>query len=220
MMRRLKARDVVDWIGLAKSAVGLVAIVNPPIAVPIFVSLTEGQSSRDRRRTARLTGLSVLIILMVSAWIGGPLLGALGIRFSSFRVGGGILLLLMAIAMLHARQTGSRRRAEELEEAETKEQVAVVPLALPILAGPGAISLVILDFQRGDDLMTRAGICLNIALVALLVWVMLRSAERVAAVLGKTGINIVSRIMGLLLAALAVELIASGLLELFPGLGG
>jgi multiple antibiotic resistance protein len=94
------------------------------------------------------------------------LLNTLGIRFSSFRVGGGILLLLMAIAMLHARKSGSRRRAEEIEEAESKDQIAVVPLALPILAGPGAISLVILDFDRAVDWPTRIGVCVNVFLVA------------------------------------------------------
>ncbi len=207
-----------DWMPIIKSAIGIVAIVNPPVAVPVFLSLTAKQSIGEQRRTALIAGMSVFSVLIAAALLGEPILGALGIRISSFRVGGGILLLLMAIAMLHAQRSGSRKQEEEIEEAATKDQVGVVPIAIPILAGPGAISLVILDFQHATGWSGKVGVCANITLVALLVWITLLVSEKIAFLLGKTGINIVTRLMGLLLAALAVELIASGIANLFPAL--
>jgi multiple antibiotic resistance protein len=215
---RKVCQRMTDMLPIIKSAIGIIAIVNPPVAIPVFLSLTTGQSPADRRHTAKVAAVAVFLVLIVAALVGAATLGFLGIRISSFRVAGGILLLLMAIAMLHAHPTGSRKKDEEIEEATAKDQIGVVPLAMPILAGPGAISLVILDFQLASDWFGKLGICTNIAIVSILVWATLSMAERIGILLGKTGINIVTRLMGLLLAALAVELTASGIADLFPTL--
>jgi|JYMV01.1.fsa_nt_gi multiple antibiotic resistance protein len=209
---------MVDWIPILKSLTGILAIVNPLFAVPIFVGLTVRQSPLEQQRTAKVTGVSVWVVLILAALIGELSLNLLGIRIDSFRVAGGILLLLMGITMLHAQPSGSRRKPEEIKEAEAKDNIGVVPLAIPIMAGPGAISLVILDYQQMVHWTGQVGICVNITIVSVLVWLTFSAAKRIANFLGTTGINIITRLMGLLLAALAVELIATGMTKLFPGL--
>ena len=129
------------------------------------------------------------------------------------------MILLMAIAMLHARMSGARHTDEEADEAHEKEQVGVVPLGIPLLAGPGAISTVIIYAHAGTGWAGTGLLVLEVWLVAGLVWLALRVGDRVAVVLGTTGMNIATRIMGLLLAAIAVEFITHGLKVLLPGLG-
>jgi multiple antibiotic resistance protein len=209
---------MVEWVPILKNLTGILAIVNPLFAVPIFVGLTAKQSRLEQQRTARVTGVSVWVVLILAALFGALSLNMLGIRIDSFRVAGGILLLLMGITMLHAEPSGSRRKPEEIAEAEAKDNVGVVPLAIPIMAGPGAISLVILDYQQTVHWTGQVGILVNITVVSVLVWLTFSAAKRIADFLGTTGINIITRLLGLLLAALAVELIATGLTKLFPGL--
>ena len=197
----------------------LFVIVNPLGAIPLFIGYTRGQTAGERRATARTTAVAVAIVLLVSIFFGDHLLQFFGIGLPSFRVGGGILILLMAIAMLNAQQGGARYTAEEGREGELKDHIAVVPLAIPILAGPGAISTTILyahEARNPVDLMVLASAAL---LVAAAVATALHLADPIANRLGRTGINIATRIMGLILAAVAVEFIAGGLLQLFPLLG-
>lgn len=126
---------MVEWVPILKNLTGILAIVNPLFAVPIFVGLTAKQSRLEQQRTARVTGVSVWVVLILAALFGALSLNMLGIRIDSFRVAGGILLLLMGITMLHAEPSGSRRKPEEIAEAEAKDNVGVVPLAIPIMAG-------------------------------------------------------------------------------------
>lgn len=206
-----------DWSQSFRTFAGLLAILNPLGAIPIFLGLTLDQSPAQRRHTARLAALAVAAVLIVAAWAGESILGFFGVRIASFRVGGGILILLMAISMLTARTSGAKHTAEEAEEAESKDNVGVVPIGVPLLAGPGSISLVIVDAQSADSTgrFMLSGIILLVAAIA---WFTLLLASPLGKVLGKTGINIFTRLMGLLLAAVAVEYIAVGLLELFPAL--
>lgn len=141
-----------------------------------------------------------------------------GISVASFRVGGGILVLLTAISMMNARISPVKQTPEESKEAEGKENVAVVPLAVPLLAGPAAISTVIIFTHRYPNPQSKLYLIASILLVTGLVWLSLRLSIPLSKKLGRTGLNNITRIMGLLLSAIAVEFIASGLLELFPGL--
>jgi multiple antibiotic resistance protein len=199
-----------------KTLVGILAIVNPIGAVPVFLSLSGGRPSVEIRSIARLTGISVALVLLISTWFGEPLLSFFGIGIPSFRTGGGLLILLMAIAMMHAKQSRVKRSPEEEDADSDKENIAVVPLAIPLLSGPGAISLVIVEGQRAANLIDRLMISLCILAVAMVVWVTLRRAEPIGERLGVTGLNIATRIMGLLLAAIGVQMIAEGLKQLFP----
>jgi multiple antibiotic resistance protein len=202
-----------------KFFVSLLAIVNPIGAIPIFIGLTQQQDTQERWHTAAITATSVAVVLTVALLTGERILAFFGISFASFRVGGGILVLLIAISMLHARVSPAKQTEEEAQDAAEKEAVAVVPLGIPLLAGPGAISTIILYAQRGDEFYHYLFLEAVIILVALVVWISFRAAPRIAGVLGRTGINVVTRIMGLMMAAIAVEIMASGLRLLFPGLG-
>ncbi len=206
-----------DWHAWLRTLVGLVVIVNPLLAASAFAALTGGENPVQRRATAHRAALTVALVLTASALGGRVLLRLFGISVPAFQVGGGILILLMAIAMLHARMSGARHTDEEADEAQGKDQVGVVPLGIPLLAGPGAISTVIIYAQGGGWLST--GVLLaEIWLVAGLVWLSLHLGEGLARVLGSTGMNIATRIMGLLLAAIAVGFVTSGLKTLLPGL--
>jgi multiple antibiotic resistance protein len=211
---------MIEWTGYIKIFTTLLAIVNPLGVIPIFVSLTEGMGEGERRHIARTTSVAVAVVLVVATLVGKPLLNFFGVSVASFRVGGGILLMLMSIAMMQARHTPSRQTPEEAEEAEEKESIAVVPIAMPLLAGPGAISTVIIYADQSFEPVHVGLIIGSSLIVALLTWLALKAAIPVSRMLSKTGINIATRLMGLLLAAIAVEFIAGGLSQLLPGLAG
>ena len=199
-----------------KFFVALVAVVNPVGAVPIFINLTASQDIRTRNTTGNVAALSVGIILVVVLFTGEAILRFFGISVGSFRVGGGILILLMAIAMLNAKMSNIRQTKEEELDSAERESVAVVPLATPLLAGPGAISTVILHAQRHSSSLHSLYLCLAIIALAGLTALLMRMAPHISQWLGKTGINIVTRLMGLVMAAMGVEFIAHGLKQLFP----
>ncbi len=197
--------------------VGLLSIVNPLGALPIFLSMTGRDPVADTRIVNRAT-MAVALILLLSAWTGEALLGFFGITIDAFRVGGGLLILLMGITMLHGRQSHVQHHPDEAEAVREKEDISVVPLAIPLMAGPGAISLVILDANRAHSLGGEVLLALAILAVAAIVWVVLMLAGRIRALLGVIGLNIVTRIMGLILVAIGVQFIADGGRNLFPGL--
>jgi len=198
-------------------SVTLTAVVDPFLAVPFFLSFTMSQDAAVRHRLARTVALTVLIVLAVSAFVGEALLILIGASLSAFRVGGGLVLLLMALAMLNAQAGGVRQSKAEAAELEDGELRGVVPLAIPLLAGPGAISTTIIAAEGGRPLHQLAVVAC-VSVVCLVVWLTLRAAPRVATRMGTTGMNIATRILGLLLAAMAVQTMAVGLKALFPGL--
>lgn len=204
--------------GYMKIFTTLLAIVNPLGIIPVFVSLTDGLGEEERRRIARTTSITVAVILIVAALLGKPLLDFFGVSIASFEVGGGILLLLMSISMMQARHTRSKQTPEEAAEAEEKESIAVVPIAMPLLAGPGAISTVIIYENASPGPLHTGAIVVICTIVALLTWLSLVAAGPVRKMMSRTGINIATRLMGLLLAAIAVEFITGGLSRLLPGL--
>jgi multiple antibiotic resistance protein len=209
---------MLEWTVYIKIFTSLLAIVNPLGVIPIFVSLTRSSTEQERRHIARTTTIAVAVILIAAALIGKFLLNFFGISIASFKVGGGILLLLMSIAMMQAKHTQSKQTPEEAEEAAEKESISVVPIAMPLLAGPGAISTVIIYAHTSFQPLHIMVIILCILLVALMTWAALIVANPISKIMSKTAINIATRLMGLLLAAIAVEFIAGGLSQLLPGL--
>jgi multiple antibiotic resistance protein len=157
--------------------------------------------------------------LIAIALAGETFLTWLGTSLGSFRVGGGIVLFLMALAMLQAKEDPVRTTASEAEHASRSASVAVVPLAIPLLAGPGAMSTVIIAMHRSSAPYHAGMIIGVIVLVAGVLWIVLRLARAIRSLLGEIGLNILHRIFGLLLAAIAVEVISNGLKQLFPVLG-
>ncbi len=209
---------MVEWVEYAKFFAGLLSIVNPIGSIPIFVNLTANQSPAERHRTGLLAAVSVAMVLGVVLVTGEALLHFFGITVSSFRVGGGILILLMSISMMNARMSPVKQTEEEAQDAAEKHSVAVVPLGIPLLAGPGAISTVIVYAHSDPSLTHHLLLGAEILGVAGAVWVSFRLAPFIASKLGRTGINVVTRIMGLIMAAIGIEFIANGLKELLPGL--
>lgn len=209
---------MVDWNYLFKTGIALFAIVNVIGSVPVFVSTTDGWSQSQRAHTAGTIALTVFTVLTVSVFVGDRLLDFFGISIASFQVGGGILLLLIAISMMHAKQSGARQTQEEAEAAAEREAVAIVPLSIPLLAGPGAISSMIIAAEHSGGFWGHVSLLAPVAVVAFLVWRILLLSVPIANHLGTIGINIVTRLMGLILAAMAIEFMARGLGSLFPGL--
>lgn len=207
-----------DFASYLKIAVSILVVINPIGNSPIFLSVTEGQTEKQRNKTARSTALAVAITLSCSVLFGEGILKIFGIDIPAFQVGAGILILLMAISMLHAKVTGSKHTPEEAKEAEEKDNVAIVPLAIPLLAGPGAMSTVILCANQSSQWSHRLWLVLIVVLLSVVIWISLRMSTVIGKVIGKTGINIATRLMGLILSAIAVEFIAKGLKVLLPGL--
>ena len=197
--------------------VTLTAVVDPFLAVPFFLTFTASRSEAERRHLAQVVAFIVFIVLAVAVFVGEALLQFIGASLPAFRVGGGLVLLLMALAMLNAQAGGVRQSQAEAREMQEGELQGVVPLAMPLLAGPGAISTAIIAAE-GGSFAHQSMIVLCIAAVCVLSWITLRAAHRIAARMGTTGLNVATRILGLLLAAMAVQTMAVGLKQLFPGL--
>jgi multiple antibiotic resistance protein len=209
---------MIHWTEYIKIFTALLAIVNPLGIIPIFVSLTGNVTKQESDRIALTASMTVAVVLILSTLIGKLVLNFFGISIGSFKVGGGILLMLIAVAMMQARHNQSRQTVEEAQEAEDKESIAVVPIATPLLAGPGAISTVIIFAQESFHPLHIGMIILSSLVVALLSWIALRVANPISKMMSKTTINIITRLMGLLLAAIAVEFIIGGLSQLLPAL--
>jgi multiple antibiotic resistance protein len=198
--------------------VTLTAVLDPFLAVPIFLALTASHTGAARVALVRVVCITVFLVLAAAALLGESLLTLLGTSLAAFQVGGGLVLLLMALAMLNAQAGGVRQSEEEAAEVQAGEVKGVVPLAVPLLAGPGAISTTIIEAQRGSGAAHLAAILGCILLVSLLTWIVLRAGDAIRSRMGTTGLNIATRLLGLLLAALAIQGMAAGLKELFPGL--
>jgi len=207
---------MLDWTDQLKQAAAIFAIIDPIGAVGIFISLTHGQSAREQKRTAAITCLSMAVVLITSMFLGESILWFFGIGIPSFQIGGGVIIFFVALDMLNARRTGMKGTSREEAEAEDWDTVAVVPLAVPVLAGPGSITAVIIGSHSAVTPLLSAILVALIAGISLFTWFVFRLASPISSILGKTGINVVTRLMGLLLAAISVEIIAVGLKGLFP----
>ena len=207
------------WTEYTRFFTALFAILNPFAAVPIFLVLTKSYTATERGRIANNASITVLLVLVVASLTGEALLRGMGTSLASFRVGGGIVVLLMALAMLRAQTDTVRTTPAESAEAEDRHAIAVVPLAIPLMAGPGSISTVIIEMHRSNEDYHSWLVIFSIVLVCVLLWLVLRIAATIGRILGQIGLNIINRLFGLLLVAIAVEIIANGLKQLFPMLG-
>lgn len=207
-----------------KPLITLLAIVNPLACVPFFIHYTQGFSRAQRQRTVLISSFTAFAVIAASALLGLQILEFFGISLASFQVGGGMLLLTSALSMLNAQPAEARANADEVQDAEAKAAVgasiAVVPLTIPLLTGPATMSTVVIYAEKAKNLMqlgTLVGYGVVIGLATALCFSM---AAPIARVLGRTGINVMTRLMGLILAALAVEVMTDGLHKLFPVLAG
>jgi len=207
---------MLEYTDYLKIFIALLAVVDPLGAMPIIAAMTARDKAAELKSIAKTVVLCVTIVLLVALFMGHQILIFFGISISSFRVSGGILLMLMSLSMLQGKISETVRNREEAREGENGQALAVVPLSIPLLSGPGAISTVILYAQRGHDINHYLMISLDIISVSAILWCVLRAAPWLTKHLSQTGINVVIRLMGLILLALAVEFIAGGLKGLFP----
>lgn len=199
---------------LVKFAAALFAAVNPVGNVAFYISMTADQTMAEKKQTATVAFLTVAFTLVGAVFIGQPLIGAFGISISSFRVGAGLSLLLVGLKMLNS----SSSPKDESQSDSHKKSVGVVPLGIPIFAGPAAISMTIVEAQNQTGFMDEILYALVALGMAGFTYMMMRFAIPVSRVLGPDGINVISRLMGLIMVALAVEIIFAGFIGTFPGL--
>jgi multiple antibiotic resistance protein len=201
--------------------VNFVVIIDPIGVVPFFIGNTAHLNPAARRATAFKSVVIAAVVLLVFTVVGQPLLHYLGVPVAAFRIAGGILLLLLAVDMVLVKESGIRAttRAEE-EEISHRPDVAVFPLAIPLIAGPGAIaSVILLQSQNAGSLANQAVVAGVMLAVLALTGFSFLLASRIMKVLGVTGINVMTRVLGIILAALAVSNIIEGLRASFPALG-
>ena len=193
-------------------------IVDPIGVVPLFVAMTADDSAEKCRAMARRATLTATGVLVFFALFGTLVFQVFGVTLAAFRVAGGLLLMLTALDMLQARPPGTKTTRAEASEGAAQEDIAIVPLAMPLLAGPGAIATVmVLMAQHGGGWGNTAAVLAAIGITMLIAYLVLRSAQRVKAVLKQTGIAILERVFGLILAAIAVQFVFDGGRELLKG---
>ena len=203
---------------LLKPLIALLAIVNPIGAVPFFLAFTQGLSRSERQRTLRVSSFSAFCVIAISGVAGLQIIGFFGISIASFQVGGGMLLLISSLHMLNAQpaESGKDDVAEGQSKADIGLSVAVVPLTIPLLTGPATISTVVIYAEKTQNFLQHAVLVGYGVVIGLATYAAFAASGRIARVLGRTGINVMTRLMGLILAAMAVELLADGLVKLFP----
>jgi multiple antibiotic resistance protein len=207
---------------LLKPLIALLAIVNPIGVVPFFIHFTQRMNGLQRARTMKVSAFSAFMVISVSALAGLRIIEFFGISIASFQVGGGVLLLISSLQMLNAQPADTQ--PSDMSEGDDKvnagASIAVVPLTIPLLTGPATISTMVIYAQRTRHWWELAVLVGYGVVVGLAVYLAFMASGRISRLLGQTGINIMTRLMGLILAALAVEIMADGLGALFPVLGG
>jgi multiple antibiotic resistance protein len=194
------------------------SIVDPFTAVPVFLALVGAQPRRAQARAALRASATCFVVLSVFGVAGSFIFHFFGITLPAFKIAGGMILIGVGFEMMHAKRSDTRATNEEALEAETKEDVGLIPLGLPLLSGPGAIATVMVLVGKAKDVPQKLILLGSVAIVSLIAFLTLRSATMVARVLGKTGINVIGRVMGLILAAVAMQFVLDGLHEAFPHL--
>ena len=205
-----------------KPLIALLVIVNPIGVIPFFIHFTHGFSREQRRNTVRVAAIAAFLVISISALAGLKIIEFFGISLASFQVGGGLLLLMSAMQMLNAQPAEARRDdlSQGGDKADAGASIAIVPLTIPLLTGPATISTMIIYADKTRHWWQLGVLMLYGVVIGVAVWVALSLSGRIAKGLGKTGINVMTRLMGLLLAALAVEVMSDGLVKLFPILAG
>lgn len=195
-------------------------VVDPMAVLPVFIAITRNDSAEKKQRMARRAAITAFAILTTFALAGTLIFKVFGVTLGAFKVAGGVLLLTTSFEMLRAQEARTRVTHEEEREGEEREDVAIFPLAIPMLAGPGAIATVTtLAAQQRSHVLYVVPVVVSIALTCAISFVMLRAATRISKLLGVTGLTVMNRLIGLIIGAIAVQFMFDGVKEAFPGLG-
>jgi multiple antibiotic resistance protein len=210
-----------EWLAFTLLSFSAIFFVVDPMAViPVFMAMTRNDPPEKRREMARRASLTAFLVLSTFAVAGTLIFKVFGITLGAFKVAGGVLLLLTSTEMLRAQQPRTRVTPEEEQAGTEKEDVAIFPLAIPLLAGPGSIATVAALMGRAGRILFAVPVILSIAVTCLASYLMLVSAERISRVLGVTGLSVMNRVIGLIIGAIAVQFMFDGLRDTFPGLAG
>ena len=209
-------RDVLTFGLVAFSAIFFV--VDPLAVLPIFLAMTANETREQKRATALRAAITCGITLTVFAAAGSLIFRFFGITLGAFKIAGGVLLFLVALDMMQARQSRTRSTPEEEKEGIEKADVAIIPLAIPLLSGPGSIATVMVLMSRHTYFVYTIPVFVSILLTAIITWLMLRGAGWIEQRLSKTFMNVVMRVMGLILAAISVEFVIAGIKDVLPTL--
>lgn len=202
---------MIEWTFIIKTTIALIAIVDPIGCLPLFLSLTGQHKKINKKNVVKMTAITVFIILVTSLFLGDKILNMFGITMPSFQICGGILLLIMAISMM----LGKHQIIESGQNGKSdKELIAFVPLSIPLLAGPGAMSNMIIAAHQAPNFVNQSFLVLPCLAVSLLIWLTLSFAENISKVIGAIGTKIITRVMGLLLGSMAIEFITRGILDI------
>ena len=204
---------------LSTLVAGIFSMMNPIGNLGIFAGMTADRSEAEARRIAWTCAAAVAITLLVVTWSGGLLLEFFGISIDSLRAAGGVIVLLIGLRMLF-NNTDHTQTPQEAEEAKDRDSIAVVPLAIPIIAGPGTMAVVLVAAQQHPSILGKGEISGVILALSAFTGLLMSFAAPIAKRLGESGIGVVTRVMGLVLAAIAMGLLAEGLKGMLPGLAG
>ena len=195
------------------AATSIFFLVDPFAVIPLFLAITSDSPPQERRDMARRAALTCAIVLTTFALAGSLIFKMFGITLPAFKIAGGIILLQIGMDMLQARQSSTKSTPEETEEGAAKSDASIIPLGMPMLAGPGAISTVMVLEGDSHTMWQHAIIYTTILITSFVAFLILNGAGSVRRYLGETGIRILMRLMGLLLVALAVQFVANGLID-------
>ncbi len=199
-----------------KITTGLFIVLNPLVLIPVFLALTAEMTNRQKRMVAITTSIAVFVIMTITLFLGQHLLSFFGITVGDFRIAGGLLILLMAITMARAKDEEMRYSDKEHDEAKTKDtNIGVIPLATPLMAGPAAMSVAIIDAELCSTIESRVILVAIIASLCMLLWLAMSLAGEIGRFLGHTGQQLLTRIMGLILLALSIEFLTTGIKQVF-----
>jgi len=210
---------IFDLCIYSKLFISLFALVNPIGMIPVFTSITSHQSIDERNKTNFITNYTVFIILSATLFLGRKILDVFGVSMNAFRISGGILIINIAMSMINGNLIKKMEQDRNSKQSSnSSENIGVIPLAMPLIAGPGAISSTIMWSAQCSNVLNLVFSSMVIAFFSFFCWLLFKTAPFVVEILGKTGINVVTRIMGLLLMALGIEFVTSGIRSIFPGL--
>ncbi|MFZ3067939.1 MAG: MarC family protein [Gammaproteobacteria bacterium] len=215
---KTRAEKAMTYADTVKFLVAMIVMMNPLGSLSIFLQLTGGSTLKKQRKIALRCGVAMTIIMVASIWVGSETLALLSITIDSFRFAGGIILLLVGLSMLQSQESPVNHNPEDDVALENRDAIAIVPLALPIIIGPGAISTLVIASNDYPQLVNKFGLSGFCLLLAGGMCLMLYFGPSIAKFVGESVMKVITRIMGMIVMSLAVGMLANGLIGLIPAL--
>lgn len=205
---------------ILKFSITLVSIINPLGAIPVFLGFTKNHKNLNIKNVTNTCAIASSTTILVSLFCGQFLLNFFGISVASFTIGGGLLLFMMAFSMISGQQSNTKMNNDEIRSMDFEREIGIIPLAIPLLSGPGAISTSIIHAKNFTTTTHWIAGIVMVVLIGLLIKIILSYAENIGERLGQIGLNVMTRIMGLILLSMSIEMIAFGIKEIIPVLKG